>query len=92
MSFFRRAWVLPGGHVDPGEELDSAALRELHEECGVLIENEKLDDYEAKVQPFCIFESTTAGKTNLPSTSHIIFFFQVKVQTKWQNIKMKYDY
>jgi 8-oxo-dGTP pyrophosphatase MutT (NUDIX family) len=45
MSFFRRAWVLPGGHVDPGEELDSAALRELHEECGVLIENEKLDDY-----------------------------------------------
>ena len=37
MGFFRRAWVIPGGHVDPGEELEYAALRELHEECGIKI-------------------------------------------------------
>jgi len=37
MKFFTRAWVFPGGHVDPGELLEEAVLRELHEECGVKI-------------------------------------------------------
>lgn len=41
MSFFRRAWVIPGGHVDPGEHLEEAALRELHEECGLLVKDGK---------------------------------------------------
>lgn len=28
-------WIFPKGHVEPGEELDEAALRELEEEAGV---------------------------------------------------------
>ena len=28
-------WIFPKGHVEPGEELVVAALRELHEEAGV---------------------------------------------------------
>lgn len=28
-------WVLPNGHIDPGESAESAALRELREEAGV---------------------------------------------------------
>jgi 8-oxo-dGTP pyrophosphatase MutT (NUDIX family) len=28
-------WVLPNGHIDPGESAESAALRELHEEAGI---------------------------------------------------------
>ncbi len=28
-------WCLPGGHVDPGEDPQLAALRELHEETGL---------------------------------------------------------
>jgi 8-oxo-dGTP pyrophosphatase MutT (NUDIX family) len=42
-------WALPGGRVDPGETAEQTALRELHEELGVLVSTDdilgSLDDY-----------------------------------------------
>ncbi len=44
MKIFPHAWVLPGGHVDPGESLEEAVIRELEEETGVKIE-QQVDSY-----------------------------------------------
>jgi len=38
MKIFPHAWVLPGGHVEPGETLEEAVIRELLEETGVDIQ------------------------------------------------------
>ncbi len=44
MSVFPGAWVLPGGHIDPGEGFEECAIREVFEETGIQIEMDKNDD------------------------------------------------
>ena len=49
MRAHARQWALPGGRCDPGETVEQAALRELHEELGLLLDESSviglLDDY-----------------------------------------------
>ena len=41
------AWVIPGGHVDPGEDFKTAAIRELREESGYNVDKcENVGSYE----------------------------------------------
>ncbi len=50
MKHFPGAWVLPGGHVELKEELESAGLRELFEETGLEIAVENSEDLQQGVQ------------------------------------------
>jgi 8-oxo-dGTP pyrophosphatase MutT (NUDIX family) len=49
MRAHARQWALPGGRCEPGESVEQTALRELHEELGLLLHEDSvlgvLDDY-----------------------------------------------
>eukprot|EP00297_Palpitomonas_bilix_P012475 CAMPEP_0113917962 /NCGR_PEP_ID=MMETSP0780_2-20120614/33042_1 /TAXON_ID=652834 /ORGANISM="Palpitomonas bilix" /LENGTH=311 /DNA_ID=CAMNT_0000917627 /DNA_START=410 /DNA_END=1345 /DNA_ORIENTATION=- /assembly_acc=CAM_ASM_000599 len=66
--------VLPGGHVDGGETIKRAAVREVMEETGV-----ELD--ESELIPLCFWESTSPHQLDgsVPRRQHIIAFFVAKL-------------
>jgi nucleoside triphosphatase len=37
MRVFPNAWVMPGGHIESGETLEEALIREINEETGIEI-------------------------------------------------------
>ena len=91
MKIFPHAWVLPGGHVEPGETLENAVIRELDEETGVKIDTQfsKFGDEsyfykgeKCNLKPFYAFESVSMkvfdGSTP-PSSCHLILFFVIEL-------------
>lgn len=57
-------WVLPGGYVDRGEEVKSAALRETEEECGLKIRPRELlglYSYPGKISVIVVYVAEPTG-------------------------------
>lgn len=72
-------WVLPKGHIDPGETPETAALRELTEETGVLGE---------VIQPLSVQHYDKAGK------EVIIQYYLVRMigsTTPMENRKLRWE-
>lgn len=106
-GIFKRAWVLPGGHVEIGESLEYAVARETTEETGVEIKMEKdkngnevfyHNNKAITLEPFYAFESSSMkqaefDRTNMspPSSGHLILFFRISLNDKCSDIQLKVD-
>lgn len=75
-------WALPGGRVDPGETVEQTALRELHEELGVLCSRDDvlgtLDDYPTRsgylMAPVVVW---APGVTVMPNPSEVAAAYRI---------------
>jgi 8-oxo-dGTP pyrophosphatase MutT (NUDIX family) len=76
-----RQWALPGGRQDPGETLLEAALREMDEEVGLLLEPNallgRLDDYPTRsgycISPFVFWAGPAPNLTPNPDEVHALY-------------------
>lgn len=103
MRVFPNSWVLPGGHIDPGESLEEGVIRELYEEAGVEIlrHPDGQLSYKGKqvtLKPYFAFESsipvgwdTQTHKYDYLSCpiGHLIIYFYVKLDVPHEDIEIK---
>ena len=87
MRKFPNCWVMPGGHVDPGESFESAVRREIKEEVGLNIE-ELEKKSKVMIEPYFVFESVSyyAFGTTPPHNGHLVLFYKVQLDQDYQNI------
>nr|XP_006823775.1 PREDICTED: nucleoside diphosphate-linked moiety X motif 17-like [Saccoglossus kowalevskii] len=76
LRIFPGIWVPPGGHVELGESLFEAGLRELHEETGL-----SLNPKECPGKIICLWESVYPPylSRGLPTRHHIIVYMSISV-------------
>ncbi|KRW98679.1 NUDIX hydrolase domain protein [Pseudocohnilembus persalinus] len=91
---FPNCWVAPGGRVDENESLEYAVKRELFEETGINLINERMQNFipqsSYSFQAICLYESISPQNLTLghPQNQNIVLFFALKVQEKAESHKL----
>jgi 8-oxo-dGTP pyrophosphatase MutT (NUDIX family) len=82
-----RQWALPGGRIDAGETAEGAALRELHEELGLALDERAvlgvLDDYGTRsgyiITPVVVWAGGDEPVALTPNPDEVAAVFRVPV-------------
>mmetsp|Transcript_6617 Transcript_6617/g.9784 ORF Transcript_6617/g.9784 Transcript_6617/m.9784 type:complete len:277 (+) Transcript_6617:15-845(+) len=97
LSVFPKAWVFPGGKLDPFETLEAAAVREAHEEVGLDLQSTPSGYFykgqPVELTPLCMYESVFPQhlEIGLPRHQHLIVFFYLKLHVKTKQVNLRLD-
>jgi len=87
MRTFPGIWVPPGGHIEEGETLTEAGLRELQEETGLNV----TDEMTLSSNILCLWESVFPYILSMgqPKRHHIVVYLHVKVDFSSQDLQKR---
>lgn len=70
-----RDWELPGGHIDEGEEIEGALIRETLEESGAVVENLRMFGYKLVLPSSPVPHRETPGKFYPFPRSYVPYYY-----------------
>lgn len=84
MRTFPNIWVTPGGHIESGETLTVAGIREVLEETGILISDSSITTlglWESVFPPILAM--------GLPTSHHIVVYMLAQLPENYKNVRLQ---